>query len=249
LSSYDLLGVGYRAVRRPDWRIAAQVRAALGEVGPVINVGAGAGSYEPEDLDVVAVEPAVTMLRQRSLGAAPAVRALAEELPFPSQCFAAGMAILTVHHWSDPVIGLAELRRVVRGPIVVMSWDADVFRDYWMVTEYVPASGDLDREVPSPVEIAELLGGGAVEAVPVPADCTDGFYAAWWRRPEAYLDASVRAAISGLARLDPDLVDPGIRKLSDDITSGRWNRRHANLLTLDTYDAGYRLVVAQPHRS
>jgi SAM-dependent methyltransferase len=249
LSSYERLGVGYAAVRRPDRRVAAQVRAALGQVGPVINVGAGAGSYEPDDLAVVAVEPAVTMLEQRPPEAAPAVRAFAEELPFPTRSFAAGMAILTVHHWRHPAAGLAELRRVVRGPIAVLSWDADVFNDYWMVREYVPASRRLDRQVPSPAAIADLLGGGSVTAVPVPADCADGFYAAWWRRPEAYLDPSVRAAISGLARLDPNVVEPGIRKLADDLSSGTWHRRHADLLTLDTYDAGYRLVLAQPQWS
>ena len=233
-------------MRRPDRRIGAQIRAALGPEGPVINLGAGAGSYEPADLAVVAVDPAVTMLEQRPPEAAPAVRGFAEELPFPSGSFAAGMAILTVHHWRDPAMGLVELRRVVRGPVAVMSWDAEVFNKFWMVSEYVPATRTLDRDVPSPTAIADRLGGGTVEIVAVPADCSDGFYAAWWRRPEAYLDASVRAAISGLARLDPELVEPGVRCLADDIASGTWAHRHADLLRLDTYDAGYRLVVSQP---
>jgi SAM-dependent methyltransferase len=246
LSSYERLGVGYSSVRRPDRRIGAQIRAALGPEGPVVNLGAGAGSCEPADLALVAVDPAVTMLEQRPPEAAPAVRGFAEELPFPSGSFAAGMAILTVHHWRDPAMGLAELRRVVRGPVAVMSWDAEVFNKFWMVSEYVPATRTLDRDVPSPTAIADRLGGGTVEIVAVPADCSDGFYAAWWRRPEAYLDASVRAAISGLARLDPELVEPGVRCLADDIASGTWAHRHADLLRLDTYDAGYRLVVSQP---
>jgi SAM-dependent methyltransferase len=245
VSAYERLGVGYAAVRRPDRRIAASIHAALGRVGPVINVGAGAGSYEPVDLAVVAVEPSVRMLEQRRAEAAPALRARAEELPFPSRSFAAGMAILTVHHWEDPAAGLAELRRVVRGPIAVLSWDAEVFDEFWMVSEYVPATRSLDRDVPSPAAIARLLGGGSVEPVPVPADCTDGFYAAWWRRPDAYLEPSVRAAISGLARLDPDVVERGIQQLADDLATGWWHRRHADLLNLDTYDAGYRLVIAR----
>jgi hypothetical protein len=244
LSAYDRIGVGYAAVRRPDERIAARVRAALGGSGPVINVGAGAGSYEPEDRAVVAVEPALIMLEQRPSCAAPAVRAVAEELPFPGHCFGAGMAILTVHHWRHPASGLAELRRVVGGPIAVLCWDAKVFNNYWMAAEYVPASLDLDRDAPSPAEIADLLGGGMIDVVAVPADCTDGFYAAWWRRPEAYLDPAVRAGISSLTRLDPRVVEPGLRRLRDDISSGAWSSRHADLLALDSYDAGYRLVVA-----
>jgi SAM-dependent methyltransferase len=246
LSSYERLGVGYRHWRRPDRRIAAQIHAAIGPVGPVLNVGAGAGSYEPVKVPVVAVEPSLVMLDQRPAGSAPAVRSSAEALPFPDGRFAAGMAILTVHHWTDPAQGLRELRRVVRGPVAVLSWDAVIFNEYWMVTDYVPASTDLDTAVPPPTGIAEHLGGGRIDTVPVPADCTDGFYAAWWRRPEAYLNPAVRAAISGLARLDPADVEPGIEMLRRDLADGTWFRRHGDLLALDTFDAGYRLVVSDP---
>lgn len=244
VTAYELLGVGYSAVRRPDPRIDAQIRSALGSDGPVVNVGAGTGSYEPADLPVVAVEPSPVMLAQRPAGAAPAVRAVAEALPFLDGAFGAGMAVLTVHHWGDVEAGLTELRRVVRGPVVVLSWDMGVFNNYWMVDEYVPASRRLDRDIPSPEAIAGLLGGGTVEVVPVPADCTDGFYAAWWRRPEAYLDPNVRQSISGLARLADDEVEPGLRRLADDLASGDWHQRHGALGDLDCYDAGYRLVVA-----
>lgn len=193
---------------------------------------------------MVAVEPAAVMLAQRPARAAPAIRAFAEALPFAANTFAAGMAILTVHHWHDITAGLSELRRVVSGPIAVLSWDAEVFNRYWMVTEYVPASGTLDRAMPPPPLVADLLGGGRVESLPVPADCTDGFYAAWWKRPDAYLDPAIRRAISGLARLSAEQVEPGIRRLADDLATGAWHRRHAALLELDDYDAGYRLVVA-----
>jgi SAM-dependent methyltransferase len=231
-------------VRRPDPRTEARIRSALGSKGPIINVGAGAGSYEPSDLPVVAVEPARVMLAQRPAGAAPAVRAVAEAMPFADVTFAAGMAVLTVHHWRDLSLGLKELSRVVQGPIAVLSWDREIFNRYWMVAEYVPASRTLDLDLPRPEAIAEFLGGGRVEIVPVPADCTDGFYAAWWRRPEAYLEPAVRRGISGLARLSPAQVDPGIQRLADDLSSGEWHRRHADLLELDSYDAGYRLIVA-----
>ena len=133
---------------------------------------------------------------------------------------------------------------MVQGPIAVLSWDWEIFDRCWMVAEYVPASRTLDLDLPSPEVIAELLGGGRVEIVAVPADCTDGFCAAWWRRPEAYLDPAVRRTISGLARLLPAQVDPGIRRLADDLSSGEWHRRHADLLELDSYDAGYRLIGA-----
>ncbi len=248
MTLYDRLGGGYAKMRRPDPRISARIRAAIGSRGLVLNVGAGTGSYEPADLAVVAVEPATVMLQQRSRDAAPAVQAVAEALPFADRSFAAGMAVSTVHHWDDLAGGLSELRRVIRGVIAVLSWDMTVFNDYWVVAEYVPASRRLDRDLPSPETIAELLGGGRVETVPVPADCTDGFYAAWWRRPAAYLEPAVRDAISGLARLAPEEVQPGIKRLSDDLASGEWQRRHAALLELDSYDGGCRLIVASDGR-
>jgi SAM-dependent methyltransferase len=241
---YEAIGHGYGELRRQDPRIALRVRQALGHEGPVVNVGAGTGSYEPTDVPVVAVEPAEAMLEQRPPAGAPAVRAVSEALPFADGTFAAGMAILTVHHWTDVAQGLAELRRVVRGPVAVLTWDVAIGDDFWMVSEYVPASRTLDRNLPAPTEIAELLGGGELEAVPVPGDCTDGFYAAWWRRPHAYLDPAVRAAISGLARLAPEDVEPGIQRLADDLASGEWRRRHADLLDQNELDAGYRLVVS-----
>ena len=240
------LGGGYAELRRADPRIAAQVRAALGDAASVVNVGAGAGSYEPEGI-TIAVEPSRTMRAQRPPGSAPVVAAVADHLPFADGAFEAGMAIFTVHHWPDPVAGLAELRRVVTGPIAVLTWDLAAGDSYWLVEEYLPAARTLDRSLPSPEDVLALLGGGGrgrVEVVPVPRDCTDGFFAAWWCRPEAYLDPRVRAAISGIARLDPAHVDPGIERLRRDLADGTWHRRHADLLAADTFDGGYRLVVS-----
>jgi SAM-dependent methyltransferase len=248
MALYEQIGAGYATTRRPDPRLAAQIRRALGpDVRRVVNVGAGSGSYEPTDLDrgaVVAVEPSETMLRQRAKEAAPAVRGVAEALPFPTGAFDAALAVLTVHHWTDVAAGLAELRRVARHRVVVFTWDLARSDRYWMIDEYVPASRRLDRTLPSPEELRDLLGGGRIEVVPVPADCTDGFYAAWWRRPEAYLDPAVRAGISGLARLDDDEVRPGLERLAADLEDGSWHRRHADLLEQDTFDGGYRLVIA-----
>ena len=251
MALYERIGVGYADTRRPDPRLAQQIWRALGpDARSVVNVGAGSGSYEPVDRDlVVAVDPSVTMLAQRTDDAAPPVLGVAGALPFPSGAFDAALAVLTVHHWPDPAAGLDELRRVVRpdgGRIVVFTWDLDVSDRYWMIDEYLPASRRLDRALPSPPRIAELLGVGdaRIEEVPVPADCTDGFYAAWWRRPEAYLDPAVRAGISGIARLDDDEVGPGLERLAADLADGSWRRRHADLLQQDTFDGGYRLVIA-----
>jgi Methyltransferase domain len=242
------LAVGYSGRRRPDPRIAAQIGRALGTGRPVLNVGAGAGSYEPAGpgAAVVAVEPSLAMLAQRPDGTAPAVRAVAENLPFPDGAFGAGLATLTVHHWTDPAGGLGELQRVAPDRQVVLTWDPDVVaRSFWFTRDYLPEAiaGELDRALWTVDDIAAALSPVRVEVVPVPWDCTDGFFGAYWRRPEAYLLPVVRNAISALALLDEDLVDDAVRRLAADLDTGRWAGRYADLLDRDAMDLGYRLVV------
>jgi hypothetical protein len=154
------------------------------------------------------------------------------------------MAVLTVHHWPDAAAGLGEVRRVTRGPIVVLTWDSERLADLWFVAEYLPEAAEFDRTLVAAPDIARMLGSSRTEVVPVPADCRDGFFAAYWRRPEAYLDPSVRGAISGLALLDQTLVDRAVAALRADLASGAWRRRHADLLERDEMDYGYRLVVS-----
>ena len=244
-ATYDSIGVGYAHVRRPEPRIAKQIAASLGSARRVLNVGAGAGSYEPADRIVVALEPSQRMIEQRPPDASRLViRGMAGELPFPDGSFDAAMALLTVHHWPDPAAGLREMRRVTTGPVVVFTFDYAVHSAQWLVTDYLPSMLELDTEVPSPSAIADALGGGEVIAVAVPHDCTDGFCHAWWRRPEAYLDPSVRAGISGIARLPAADVSRGMALLADDLESGAWRAAHADLLDRTEIDAGYRLVVA-----
>ncbi|MFO0842899.1 MAG: class I SAM-dependent methyltransferase [Gemmataceae bacterium] len=243
-AEYDTIGRGYARQRRPDPRIAARVTAALGEACSVLNVGAGAGSYEPPDRRVVAVEPSAVMLAQRPQGAAPAVRARAEALPFPDRAFDAVMAVLTLHHWADRARGLAECARVARRRVVLLTWDpeADCF---WLLREYLPAFIEADRRQFPPVEAyAEAVGPGArvaVAAVPVPHDCADGFLGAYWARPAAYLDPAVRAGISSFARPG---AEAGLARLRADLASGAWHARHGYLLAADELELGYRLVVA-----
>ena len=180
MAIYDAIGSTYATTRRPDRRIAAHITAALADARSVINVGAGAGSYEPPQT-VAAVEPSSVMIRQRPAGAAPVVRACAEALPFADDAADAVMALLTVHHWSDLEAGIAELRRVARRRIVVLTWDQRVIRSFWLVRDYLPQAAAFDDTRAVPVDrLAELLGGARVEAVPVPHDCTDGFGAAYW---------------------------------------------------------------------
>jgi SAM-dependent methyltransferase len=245
MAIYDRIGVGYAQVRRPDPRIADLLHSALGDAAPVVDVGAGSGSYEPADRLVVAVEPSAAMIGQRSTGSGPVARAIAERLPFAGAAFAGAMVVLSVHHWDDPEAGLAEVRRVTGGPIAILTFDPAVHDSQWLVTDYLPEMARLHRGVPSPGAIASMLGDGStVSTVPIAHDCLDGFCHAWWRRPHAYLDARVRAGISGIARLPPSVVTPAMMRLRSDLDDGSWAARHQCLLSRDQIDAGYRLVVS-----
>jgi SAM-dependent methyltransferase len=241
---YDDIGRSYARHRRPDPRITLQINAALGDAERLVDVGAGAGSYEPSDRHVVAVEPSPVMIAQRSMGSGPVVRSVAECLPFPAGSFDASLAILSLHHWSDKRRGLSELRRVAQRR-VVLCFDSALEQSFWLVREYLPEIATLDYGPDlSPEQVADALDADRVEVVPVPWDCHDGFLCAYWRRPEAYLDASVRSCISGLARLDPSVARRGIDRLRADLRTGRWATRHADLLDQSQMDHGYRLVVA-----
>lgn len=245
---YDAIGEGYSRRRRADPRIAARIEAALGDARRVLNVGAGTGSYEPRDRDVLAVEPSETMIAQRSADAARCVRAFAESLPFADASFDAAMAILTLHHWSDWRAGLREMRRVARR-VVLLTFDVEA-SEFWLTHDYIPALAELDRaSMPRLDALRRTLEDDAtdprrvtfgVEPVPVPHDCVDGFLGAYWRRPEVYLDASARRAMSSFALVD---AHEGLARLERELADGTWDRRWGHLRTLDTLDLGYRLLV------
>jgi SAM-dependent methyltransferase len=245
MAIYDTIGATYTTTRRPDPRIAAQIHAALGDAETVINIGAGTGSYEPPQT-VLAVEPSAVIIAQRPVGAAPAIQAAAESIPLGDDAADAVMALLTVHHWTDLEAGVAEMRRIARRRIVVLTWDQSVTRETWLLSEYLPEAAALDDARAIPVDhLAALLGATRIEPVPIPHDCTDGFAVAYWRRPEAYLDPVVRAGISMLAQTGEAAIATGLSRLAADLSNGRWHDRHADLLTRDETDVGYRLLVAE----
>ena len=239
-AKYDIIGRNYAELRRPDGRIARIIESALGSAQTVLNVGAGTGSYEPTGRFVIAVEPSREMIRKRSPAAAEAIEASADDLPFDDNSFDASMAILTVHHWPDKGAGLREIRRVTRGRVVLLTFDP--LSRPWL-TDYLPELAALDEaQMPAMSDYERWLGPVQITPVPVPHDCSDGFLYAYWRRPAAYLDTHIRSGSSSLWAISN--AEAGLQHLRQDLETGEWQRRYAGLLTLDEYDAGYRLVVA-----
>jgi SAM-dependent methyltransferase len=239
---YDTIGRNYRRYRQPDPRIGAAIVQALGDARSVVNVGAGTGSYEPADRQVIAVEPSMVMIRQRPHDAAPAVQASAMALPFRDAGFDGSMAVLTVHHWPDWQRGIGELRRVTDGPVVIVTWDP-ANTGFWL-TDYFPDTLQADRRIfPTLAQIGRELGSMSVSELPIPHDCSDGVLGAYWRRPEAYLDDGVRSAISTFSKLGD--LSPALERLRQDLKTGEWHRRYGSLLNLPELDLGYRLLVAR----
>nr|WP_228531221.1 MULTISPECIES: methyltransferase domain-containing protein [Myxococcaceae] len=225
------------------------MHAALGDARTVVNVGAGTGSYEPRDRYVVAVEPSDVMAAQRPPELAPAVRAFADKLPLRDGSVDAALAVLTVHHWDEgQEKGVRELRRVARGPVVILTYDAQVSEQMWLMKDYLPELATLDRRIfPSMERLAHWLGGEVrVEPVPVPRDTPDWMLGSFWAHPERVLDAQARAATSGFARMAPAVVERVVKRLTRDLQDGSWDARHGSLRTLEELDVGLRLVVATP---
>ena len=244
---YETGGASYGAHRRADPRIAALVHEALGDARTVLNVGAGAGSYEPLDRRVVAVEPSRMMRSQRPRHLPRAIDAVAEALPFGDDAFEAAMATVTVHQWSDAAAGLRELRRVAGGPVVILTFDGTALDRFWLA-EYAPELIAAERGRYQPLEwLAEQLGGACiVTPVAIPIDCTDGFTEAFYARPERFLIDDVRRAQSAWGFVDPAVEARAVAELRRDLDSGEWRRRHGSLLHQPTFAGSLRLVVARP---
>jgi SAM-dependent methyltransferase len=243
---YEQHGRTYAEHRRADPRIAERIRIALGGTRTVVNVGAGTGSYEPVDRWVLAIEPSATMRAQRPPAAAPAIAGRAEALPLDDDSVDGAMACVTIHHWEPPEAGLAELRRVARGPVVVFTFDLDHL-PAWQ-RDYLVAGLDIERpRFPAVAAVATALGGRTrIEAIPTPADCTDGFFEAFWNRPEALLDPAVRSAQSMWALLPAGVEARIVARLRADLRSGAWDAQHGHLRGQATFDGALRLVVSEP---
>jgi hypothetical protein len=240
---YENIGTRYGAIRQPDQRLHARIVDALGDASPVLNVGAGTGNYEPSDRPVVALEPSEVMARQRPLGSGPVVRGVAEGLPFADDSFGAVLATFTVHHWSDVLTGLSELRRVSRRQVLLVH-DRSLC-DYYWITEYFPEILAVPSEQhPAVDELCRSLGVVRIETLPIPADCSDGFCSAFWARPEALLERTLRAGSSSLSQLDPAIAEDNASRLQADLASGKWDSQYGFLRGLPEFDMGYRLLIA-----
>ena len=242
---YDSISSTYALTRREDERLADRIRGALGRGERVINVGAGTGNYEPKDRLVVAVEPSSEMIAMRPVGTASVVRAVAEALPFRADSFDVAMATLTLHHWHDRRQGLTEMRRVARRQVIFLFDPVETYRfwavDYWPTALSLPS----EQDPPTPEDLAEILNVIDVQPVPISIDCSDGFGAAFWGRPEAYLNPDVQQGMSWLAQLPRSVLVEGAARLEGDLRSGDWDRRYGHLRDLPELDVGYRLVTAQ----
>jgi SAM-dependent methyltransferase len=245
-ADYGRIGTGYAQYRRAEPAIAARILAALGDAETVLNVGAGAGSYEPTDRTVTAVEPSATMRAQRPIQLPVAIDATAESLPFEDDAFDASLATFTVHQWSDLAAGLAELRRVTRGPVVILSCDPDEVERFWL-NDYAPLVLQTEaRRYPSLGALADGLGGRmSIDSVPIPLNCVDGFGEAYYGRPEMFLDPGARLANSAWSFVSEDVAAGYVAHLAADLESGEWDRRHGELRTRPTFDGALQLLVAR----
>jgi SAM-dependent methyltransferase len=246
---YEAIGRSYAGTRREDPRIARRIQEALGDARSVVNVGAGAGSYEPHDRHVIAVEPSDVMAAQRSPELVPAIRAAADDLPLREDSVDASMAILTLHHWdSAQERGVRERRRVARDRVVILTYDARVSARMWLVADYLREVAELDLRIfPTPEALAGWLGGDVdVQPLPLPRDTSDWMLGSFWAHPERVLDEQARANTSGFARMRPEVVERVVAALRRDLEDGSWDERHGELRELDEYDVGLRLITAGP---
>jgi len=242
---YEAIGVGYAVGRRPDHRWQEAIDSVIGDASRVINIGAGTGSYEPSGREVIAVEPSELMVSQRRKTAAPVVMAAAETVPIVSGWADLTMTLLSLHHWTDWRAGISEMRRLGSRRLV-LTYDPELHASFWLLRDYLPEVAASERtRAPKVEDIAYALGGDTeVIVLEVPWDCADGVFPAHWRRPAAYLDPQVRACCSGLAQADQRVVERAVRELANDLDTGAWEQRNKEFVEMDSFDAGFRLVVS-----
>jgi SAM-dependent methyltransferase len=242
---YDRIGGSYRGTRREDPRIAALIIGALGDARSVVNVGAGTGAYEPKDREVLAIEPSKTMIEQRPRGSAPVIQSRAENLPLRDSSFDAALAVNTVQHWIDLRAGLRELRRIARKRIVILLRDAQAGTPFCLTEEYLPRLDSSRWAAATVATIKDELPSITALPLPLPLDCVDGVFSAYWGRPEMYLDSDVRRNISNFALAEDEDLAKGLARLQADLESGGWDRKYGYLRSLSELDLGHRLLVAE----
>lgn len=244
---YDEIGDGYSRHRRQDPHLMALIESALGRSDSVVNVGAGTGSYETSKRTTLAVEPSWVMIAQRSAASAPVVCASAGWLPLRRNAVGSALAVLSIHHWDDQLeVGIHEMRRVARGPVVIVTFDPLVSSQMWLMRDYMPEAGELDRATfPSLQELAELLGGAEVSSVMNRRDTPDWTLGSFWAHPERVLDPLARAGTSGFSRMPGAVVNRVVRAVEADLESGLWDSRNGHLRHLSEFDVGMRLVVGR----
>ncbi len=240
---YDELGLTYNSHRREDPRLASRIHAGLGQARTVINVGAGTG---PTSHPIAGCWRSSRARRcaRRPPGSAPVIDARAEGLPFDDDAVDAAMACATIHHWQPAVTGLAEMRRVAHGPVVIFTLELASVPEWQR--EYLAEGIASQRALfPTMEEVIDALGGDArVESVPTPGDCQDGFFEAYWRRPEALLDPAVRASQSMWSAVEPEVEQRMVERLADGLASGQWDADYGHLRDQNEYEGSVRVVVS-----
>jgi SAM-dependent methyltransferase len=246
-ANYGVIGTNYARYRQPDPFIANFILQALGDASTVLNVGAGAGSYEPRDRAITAIEPSASMRAQRPVDLPTAIDATAEKLPFPDKAFDASMATFTVHQWSDLKAGLAEMRRVTKGPVLILSCDPNELQKSWLY-DYAPEMIAVEASrYPALQTLSQFLDGSVdIVSVPIPLQCTDGFGEGYYGRPERLLEPGARLANSAWSFVDRSIGDRFVVELGRDLADGTWDRRFGHLRTQPFFDGSLRLIIGRP---
>lgn len=246
--NYDKFGQHYSGQRQTEPEIAKYIHEALGDAKTILNIGAGAGSYEPEDRYVIAVEPSITMRAQRMrYHKVPAINATADVLPFDEGVFDAATAFLTIHHWPDIARGLREIRRVTRGPIIIMTYDRDDLDVFWNA-DYFSEVVEVERQrYPDMQWLCDQLGNNCeIQKIPIPLNCVDGFQEAFYGRPEAFISKEVRAAMSAWGFIPAEQQEVMVNRLKNALSSGEWDEKYGHLRKQPFFTGALRLVIAKP---
>jgi SAM-dependent methyltransferase len=240
---YDDIGINYSVTRCTDPKIAKQLYSELQGAARIVNIGAGTGSYEPENVELVAVEPSSKMISQRKIGSHSVEKAFAEKLPFENNSFTHAMTVLSMHHWENRELAFSEINRVVTEKFVAITWDSNS-APFWLTRDYFPEIYEMDKCIfPDLDELNEHFDEVKMSPLQIPSDCKDGFLAAFWKRPEAYLSSKVRQSISSFSKLKN--LSEGLQKLEDDLASGVWAKKNHAILNSSSLDVGYRVISAK----